>query len=198
MRSRHLLKYLAGILLVLGIGAATGAPAGAASTVTINPNPITVAPDQTEAKVNVNWTGLKPMTLVFVDICKKSITDSTFNVAEDCGQYSQVLKNGSATGTDTYVDMPIFRGQDPAGEAWGCYAEGDTAPVGVTKYTTCFVRVTDDVVSNNDSDSETAFSFNVSEGDIPEAPLTILLPVLGTLAALGGFVLIRRRQAIGA
>ncbi|MTA64787.1 MAG: LPXTG cell wall anchor domain-containing protein, partial [Actinobacteria bacterium] len=31
---------------------------------------------------------------------------------------------------------------------------------------------------------------------VPEAPLTILLPVVGTLAALGGFVLIRRRQTV--
>lgn len=169
------------------------APAGA-STVTVTPNPVTVTPDQTTANVTASWTGLAANTLVFVDICKKSITDATFDVSADCGAYSGITPNGNAAGANSSV-LEVFRGQDPAGESWGCFAAGDQAPAGVTKYTTCYVRVTDNSVLNMDSDSETAFTFSVSSGDVPEAPLTILLPVLGTLAALGGFFLIRRQTA---
>ena len=167
------------------------APAGA-STVTVTPNPVTVTPNQTTANVTASWTGLTANTLGFVDICKKSITDPTFDVSADCGAYSQINPNGNPSGSNSAV-LEVFRGQDPAGEAWGCFAAGDTAPAGVTKYTTCYVRVTDNNMFNNDLDSETAFTFSVSSGDVPEAPLTILLPVLGTLAALGGFFLIRRQ-----
>ena len=170
------------------------APAGA-STVTVTPNPITVTPDQTTANVTASWTGLTANTLVFLDICKKSITDPTFEASADCGAYSQLNPNGNASGANS-TTLEVFRGQDPAGESWGCFAAGDTAPAGVTKYTTCYVRVTDNNMFNNDLDSETAFTFSVSSGDVPEAPLTILLPVVGTLAALGGFVLIRRRQTV--
>ena len=194
MRSRLVLKSLLGMLLALGVAAAVSAPAGAASSVSVLPNPYPVAPNQVDnLEVTVNWTGLAPNKLVFIDVCKKSISDSSFNAFDDCGQISGITPNGTATGAGT-VQLPVFRGQDPAGEAWGCYAPGDVAPAGITKYTTCYVRVTDDVVTNTDSDSETALTFVETGGEVPEAPLTILLPVVGTLAALGGFVLIRRRQ----
>ena len=189
------MKSVAGLLLVMGTAVAIAVPAGAASTTNVTPNPVTVTPDQTTANVTVNWTGLASKTLVFVDVCKKSIADPTFDVSADCGAYSGITPNGNLSGSNSAV-LEVFRGQDPAGESWGCFAAGDTAPAGVTKYTTCYVRVTDNVVSNNDSDSEQAFTFSVSSGAIPEAPLTILLPVVGTLAALGGIVLIRRRQTV--
>jgi hypothetical protein len=170
-------------------------PAGAAGTVTINPNPITVAPGQTEATVSVGWTGQAADTLMFVNVCNKTISDPTFNVAENCSALSELNPNGTADGSNT-IQMPIFRGENPDGDTgWGCFAAGDTAPAGVTKNTTCFVRVTNNSVLNQDDAEELAFTFTESSGVVPEAPLTILLPVLGTLAALGGFVLIRRRQA---
>ncbi|CAB4543068.1 unannotated protein [freshwater metagenome] len=194
MKARLMMKSVAGLLLVMGTAVAIAAPASA-STTTVTPNPVTVTPNQTTANVTVNWTGLAANTLVFVDVCKKSITDASFDVASDCGAYSGITPNGNGSGTNSAV-LEVFRGQDPAGESWGCFAAGDTAPAGVTKYTTCYVRVTDNSVLNNDSDSEQAFTFSVSSGDVPEAPLTILLPVVGTLAALGGFVLIRRRQTV--
>lgn len=183
------------MFLIVGVALAVSSPAGAASSVTVSPNPVPVTANQAVASVTVNWTGLAPNKLVFVDICKKTISDASFNVSDDCGQFSGLTPNGTASGSGT-VQLPVFRGQDPAGEAWGCYAPGDTAPAGVTKYTTCYVRVTDDVVLNTDSDSQTALTFLVSDAVIPEAPLTILLPVVGTLAALGGFVLLRRRQTV--
>ena len=141
------------VVLLLGMGNAS-----AESSVSVTPDPIPVTAEQSAALVQVSWSGLEPRQLVFVDICKKSISDSSFIVAEDCGAYSGLTPNGSASG-DGSAELEVFRGQDPAGEAWGCYAEADTAPVGVIKYTTCFVRVTDTAVLNLDSDSETPIRF---------------------------------------
>lgn len=141
------------VVLLLGMGNAS-----AESSVSVAPDPIPVTAEQSVALVQVSWSGLEPRQLVFVDICKKSISDSSFIVAEDCGAYSGLTPNGSASGEGS-AELEVFRGQDPAGEAWGCYAEGDTAPAGVVVYQTCFVRVTDTVASNLDSDSETPIRF---------------------------------------
>ena len=141
------------VVLLLGMSNAS-----AESSVSVVPDPIPVTAEQSAAPVQVSWSGLAPRQLVFVDICKKSISDSSFTVAEDCGAYSGLTPNGSAAG-DGSAELEVFRGQDPAGEAWGCYADADTAPVGVIKYTTCFVRVTDTAVLNVESDSETPIRF---------------------------------------
>ena len=141
------------VVLLLGMSNAS-----AESSVSVVPDPIPVTAEQSAAPVQVSWSGLAPRQLVFVDICKKSISDSSFIVSEDCGAYSGLAPNGSAAG-DGSTELEVFRGQDPAGEAWGCYAEGDTPPAGVIKYTTCFVRVTDTAVLNVESDSETPIRF---------------------------------------
>jgi hypothetical protein len=141
------------VVLLLGMGNAS-----AESSVSVTPDPIPVTAEQSAALVQVRWSGLEPRQLVFVDICKKSISDSSFIVAEDCGAYSGLTPNGSAAG-DGSAELEVFRGQEPAGELWGCYAEGDTAPAGVVVYQTCFVRVTHTVASNLDSDSETPIRF---------------------------------------
>ncbi len=141
------------VVLLLGMSNAS-----AESSVSVAPDPIPVTAEQSTALVLVSWSGLEPRQLVFVDICRKSISDSSFAVAEDCGAYSGLTPNGSAAG-DGSAELEVFRGQEPAGEAWGCYAEADTAPPGVIKYTTCFVRVTDTTVLNVDSDSETPIRF---------------------------------------
>ena len=144
---------LATVVLLLGMGNAS-----AESSVSVTPDPIPVTGEQSAALVQVSWSGLEPRQLVFVDICRKSISDSSFIVAEDCGAYSGLTPNGSAAG-DGSAELEVFRGQEPAGELWGCYAEGDTAPAGVVVYRTCFVRVTHTVASNLDSDSETPIRF---------------------------------------
>ena len=145
--------YLGTVVLLLGMSNAS-----AESSVSVTLDPIPVTAEQSAALVQVSWSGLEPRQLVFVDICRKSISDSSFIVAEDCGAYSGLTPNGSAAG-DGSAELEVFRGQEPAGELWGCYAEGDTAPAGVVVYRTCFVRVTHTVASNLDSDSETPIRF---------------------------------------
>lgn len=179
--------------MAVGVAGAVAAPAGALSNPSVTPNPITVAPDQTVATIHVEWTGATPQQLIYIDICKKTIADPSFSASRDCAPVGGATQNGSADGSGSY-ELEIFRGQDPAESGWGCFAPEDTAPAGVTKYTTCYIRTTENNLFNNDADTQTPFTFIKSAGDVPEAPLTILLPVVGTLAALGGFVLVRRRQ----
>ncbi len=193
MRHRAKLFTLIGLGFVLAAACAVP-PAGALGSVTVSPNPVTVTSDQELATVTANWSGQPASTLMFIDVCKKTIADPTFNVTFDCSTLSGLTPNGTPSGAGT-VQLEVFRGQTPDGESgWGCFAPGDTAPPGIEKFTTCYVRATNNVVTNYLDDTEQAFTFNVSGGVIPESPLTILLPVLGTLVALGGFVFVRRRQ----
>jgi hypothetical protein len=58
------------------------------------------------------------------------------------------------------------------------------------------VRVTNNSLFNNTQAVDQPFTLVESGGVIPEAPLTILLPTLGAVVALGGFFWIRRRSAL--
>ena len=193
MRVRKILLAMAGVVLLLGTGLA--GTSGATGTVTVTPNPIPVTSNQTDATVTVNWTGQAANTLMFVEVCGKSIADATFNVALDCSMLSELTPNGTADGSGS-VQLNVFRGENPDGDSgWGCFADGDTAPAGVTKYTTCYVRVTNNVKTNKLDAAEQAFTFQVGGDVIPEAPLTALLPVVGGAVALGAFFYLRRRSA---
>ena len=91
----------------------------------------------------------------------------------------------------------MFRGPDPSGDQpWGCFAADDVAPPGIEKFTTCYVRVTNNTLFNNTQAFDIPFTIVESGGVIPEAPVAILLPVIGALVLIGGFVLVRRRQAL--
>ena len=151
-------SWLSGVSVCVAVVLVGVSTVSAETSVNVTPNPVSVTAEQSTALVQIAWNGLEPRQLVFVDICRKSIGDSSFSVAEDCGAYSSLNPNGTATGAGD-IAVEVFRGQDPAGELWGCYAEGDTAPAGVVAYTTCFVRVTHTVVSNLDSDAESPIQF---------------------------------------
>jgi hypothetical protein len=194
MRVRKILLAVAGITLLLGTTLA--GTSSAASTVTVTPNPIPVTSNQTDAPITVNWTGQAPDTLMFIEICGKSISDATFNVALDCSSLSEQTPNGTADGSGSY-QLDAFRGEAPEGDlGWGCFAPGDTAPEGVTKYTTCYVRVTNNSKNNKLDAAEQAFTFKVGGDEIPEAPLGVMLPVAAGLVAVGGFLFLRRRAAL--
>ena len=184
---------LAGALLLsVSLAPAVGAqPSGS-----VNPNPVAFAPGQTEAPVTVNWSGQAPNKLIYVDICKKLSTDPTFNPDQDCAPLSSINPNQTPTGSGT-TQYTVFRGPDPSGDQpWGCFADVDTAPAGIQKFTTCYVRVTNDSLFNNSGAVDIPFTIVESGGVIPEAPVAILLPVIGALVLIGGFVLVRRRQAL--
>ena len=192
--SRKIALACLGAMLMLG--SILTSSAGALGTVTVTPNPIPMTPDQKSATVTVKWTGQKPNTLMFVVVCGKSINDPTFNVALDCATLTLLTPNGTPTGANQ-LQLDVFRGAETSGDnPWGCFAPGDTAPAGITKYTTCYVRVTNNVISNKDDAAEAPFTFEVGGAVVPEAPIGILLPVFGALAAFGGFFFLRRRAAL--
>ena len=185
------------LMALLGAFVASfAAPAGALGTVTVNPNPVSFTTNQTEATATVNWTGQKPNQLMFISICKKTIADPTFNAALDCSALSELNPNGTASGAGS-AQLTVFRGENPDGDSgWGCFAQGDTAPAGVTKVTTCFVRVTNGVLSNKDDASEAPFTLSVGGDVVPEAPLGVLIPVIGAVMVAGAFMVLRRRSSL--
>ena len=140
-----------------GSATTTVTQATPAAEVEVVPNPVTIVGATGTANVRVWWKNQAPSTLIFVDVCRKSIADPTFKVALDCSQLTGLTPNGTASGAGT-TSLGVFRGPDPAEEPWGCFAASDVAPPGVQKNTTCYVRVTNNVVSNKDSSREAAFT----------------------------------------
>jgi hypothetical protein len=156
----------------------TGAPAGAAGGVSLSQNPVPVAVNGS-TKVTVRWTGQKPRTLIFVRICWRSIADPAFREGIDCSLATEVTPNGTPDGSGS-VPIDVFRGPEPSGDgAWGCFAEGDTAPPGIAPLTTCYVRVTNNVVSNRSDAVEVAYTIS------PAAPAAAGAPGAAGAAVAG-------------
>lgn len=125
--------------------------------VTLASDPVPVPAGGT-ASVRVDWTGQEPRTLMFVTICRKPTNDPTFQVGIDCSPLSELNPNGTADGNGS-VDLDVFRGPSPDGDnLWGCFAEGDEAPPGIQVNTTCYVRVTNDVVLNQEDARDVPFT----------------------------------------
>ncbi len=125
--------------------------------VTLANNPVPVPAGGT-ASVQVDWTGQEPRTLMFVTVCRKPTNDPTFQVGIDCSPLSELNPNGTADGNGS-VELEVFRGPTPDGDnLWGCFAEGDEAPPGVQVNTTCYVRVTNDVVLNQEDARDVPFT----------------------------------------
>ena len=124
----------------------------------LSANPITVADNPGTANVTVYWNGQAANKLIFVSVCRKSNSDATFTPALDCAPLSELNPNGTPSGSGS-ATLEVFRGPDPSGDLnWGCFAASDVAPAGIQKNTTCYVRVTNNVVSNKDAAQELAFT----------------------------------------
>ena len=104
------------------------------------------------------YSGQAPRTAIVAKVCRRSIADPAFREGLDCSLMSEAVANGTETGSG-WIDVEVFRGQDPGGDgAWGCFAEGDAAPPGVQKLTTCYVRITNNLGANTRDDHEVAFT----------------------------------------
>jgi len=126
--------------------------------VALVPNPIAIATVGGTANGTVYWNGQTPNKLMFISLCVKSISDATFSAALDCAPLSELNPNGTPSGNGS-VTFEVFRGAEPSGDLnWGCFAAGDVAPAGITKATTCYVRVTNNNVNNKDAAVEQAFT----------------------------------------
>jgi hypothetical protein len=137
--------------------ACTPSAAGPVLTVAPSSGPdstLTVAPalngaDFTYGNVDLCWNLASSVGhRTFFLQCKKDPADPTFNYAIDCSNLSEITPNPL---TDAFGTTPfqVFRGLEPSGdESWGCYAPGDVAPAGVTKYTDCWIRFTQGTENN--------------------------------------------------
>jgi hypothetical protein len=128
--------------------------------VALVPNPIAVATLGGTANGTVYWNGQPANKLIFIDICRKSIDDASFDNALDCAPLSQLVRNGTSSGNGS-ATLKVFRGEEASGDlGWGCFKSTDTAPAGVQKNTTCYVRVANDSAANTTGDVEQAFTIS--------------------------------------
>lgn len=207
------------------VAAATVMPAGAQETTFLSDNPIPMpainAADGYTWKndgVVVNYRNMKPNTMMFVTICRRDQNDPKFGTwSSSCSNLSEIVVNPSSVGDGNgSMTFPIFRGDNPDGDAtWGCYAEGDTAPAGVEKITTCYVRLASGTQSDksyshtipftitDDGNVETTTTTTpggVDPGDpdpvIPEAGTVIALPIIAGGIAAVALGAQRRRRAL--
>ncbi|MFZ4518175.1 MAG: hypothetical protein ACOYOP_07295 [Microthrixaceae bacterium] len=142
-------------------------------TATLAENPVRGVALNGQKAVTVSWTGQAANKLIYVDVCRKSTTDATFEPGVDCAPLSSLTPNGNASGSGS-VAVDIFRGPDPSGDQlWGCFAPGDTAPAGIQRNTTCYVRVTNDSLFNNSAAAQVAFTlFPTGDVVLSENPVT--------------------------
>ena len=134
----------------------TTPPSPGTGGVTVTPEPVPIK--DTTATVTVTWQGQQPRTLMFLTVCRKPTNDPTFMEGIDCSMLNELTPNGTPDGNGTQ-QLEVFRGEAPDGDTgWGCFAEGDQAPPGVQKNTTCYVRVTNDVISNKDDSRDAPFT----------------------------------------
>lgn len=112
----------------------------------------------TTQPVRVWYEGQRPGAAIMAKVCRRSIEDPAFREGTDCSLLTEVVTNGTSSGSG-WLDVPVFRGPELGGDgAWGCFAPGDPAPAGVERLTTCFIRITNNVGSNTRDDREVAFT----------------------------------------
>jgi len=179
----------------------------AAATIGVTPsNPVPVSAGQTEVPITVSWSGLPTSPSlpfgrrVFVLQCKKAPSDPTFVYAADCSNLSEMTlnpeQNPAGSGSAPYT---AFHGVEPSGdESWGCFAQGETPPAGITAYTTCYLRVTQDAQSNIADVQFTPLTFTVTSAVTPEVGTTVLLPVTAAVVVGGAALVAARRRRVAA
>ena len=154
----------------LTVLAATVNPAGAVGSLTLSQTTVAVA-SGSYTPLRVSWTGQPAGKPIFLIICVKPSADPTFTVGADCSSLSEVTANGSADGSGS-AEIPVFRGAEPSGDnAWGCFADGDAVPSGILRAPTCYVRLTNDVVLNNDDAVEVGFTVTGAGDPVDRGPL---------------------------
>ena len=126
--------------------------------VMVSPAVASVATNPGYGFVKVYWNNQRPNQLVFIDICSAPSSTPGFTPGLNCAPLSELNINGTPSGKGV-ADLLVFRGAEPSGDLrWGCFAPGDTAPAGILKLTTCYVRVTTGSLANNADAKEAPFT----------------------------------------
>jgi hypothetical protein len=192
---------LAGVMAVVAVMA--GPAFGAASITNPSSDPFTVpnsGDGTTPAQFPISVTGFTPTTdTIDLMICDPTdpTTDPTWTAAAHCDFGTDVSKNANASGGASFTAAqgpPMFRGISPS-SIFACNAAGDPAVSGVNNYTNCRL-----VAMNATGDihpslvSSITLTLSPPNGQVPEVPYAVILPI-GALIVGGGFLLIRRRRA---
>jgi hypothetical protein len=155
---------------VLGVLAFAGPDAGAMGSARIAQNPVAVA-SGSYVEVRVDWSGQAARTLMFLSVCNRPSTAPGFEVGLHCSPLTGVTPNGTPDGSGS-ATVPVFRGPEPGGDlAWGCFAAEDPTPPGIERHETCYVRVTNTVVLNNDDAVDVPFTLTGVGAPPPAGPL---------------------------
>lgn len=125
----------------------------APGTLVANPNPIPVGTipaagflmKTIETCFNSAASIDKP---TYIYQCYRGGADPLFDPISSCSNLSEFRSNPNASPTQTNP-YTVFYGTETTGdESWGCFKPGDTAPAGITKYTTCYLRFVPNQVLN--------------------------------------------------
>ncbi len=185
------IKRIAVAAGVAAVGIAGFAAAANAASVIVTPSSGIDGTPGANPSVNVSWTGLLPGQYGFVEECRKTDTDPTFNYLNDCSSYNEVQFKSDNSGNYAGSAFALFTGDEPGNGDWGCGNAGLTASGGPV-YTTCYIRIAPGTPTNSASDFFTPISFS-PPANTPEVPLNVLLP-LGGAAVLGGAYMITRKR----
>lgn len=186
------IKRIAAAAGIVAVGVAGFAAAANAASVVVTPSTGIDGTPNANPTVNVSWTGLTAGQYGFVEECRKTDADPTFNYLNDCSSYNEVQFKSDANGSLAPSGFDLFTGDEPGNGNWGCGNAGLTASGGPV-YTTCYIRIAPGTPTNTSSDFFTSISFS-PPANTPEVPLNVLLP-LGGAAVLGaGYMIARKRQ----
>ncbi len=127
---------------------------GAVGTLSLGENPVAVPPGFTINVNNIeicwNFGAAGANRAVFIEQCWAPASTPGFNVSINCYKGGEDNVNPQSNPGSSKKEFRVFRGPEQSGDSdWGCFAPGDVAPPGITKYTTCYIRVTLDSFSNN-------------------------------------------------
>jgi hypothetical protein len=125
----------------------------------IVPNPIPVSATDTEKTITVFWNGQTPGLRGFILMCRKPHTDATFNYLNDCVNLSEVTVNPVDQPGFGSAEFTVFHNFDADEKGWTCNAPGVAPDPGIIAYETCYIRVTNNVASNNVDAQSKPFTF---------------------------------------
>lgn len=183
MRLKRLASAVGVALMVVG----ASSPALAASTIT----PSVVSNTAPSSVITVTSTGLNTAGGVVVNYqqCWRNDSDPNFNQAFDCSQFTADI--ATIVGGGAVKAFTVFNGDEPNLGEWGC---GPLATAAIISQT-CYIRVVPNDVTNITLDEFYPFTYGVvTPPDVPEVPLSVLLPVSAAAILGAGFLVARKRH----
>ena len=119
----------------------------------------------------------------------EQLTFETENAALDAYDHPITASNALC---NMFDDWTYFR----LGDLTGPYLGEITAETATSYFQVQFCGVSSYNSTNKDYAAESAFTLTVGGDVVPEAPLGILIPVVGAVMVAGAFMVLRRRSSL--